>query len=38
MAFAIGNGHMAFYGIPGYRYSLKLAAGAATALKMMGME
>ena len=35
---AIGNGHMAFYGIPGYRYSLKLAAGAATALKMMGME
>lgn len=33
----IANAHMAFYGIPGYTYSLKLAAGAATSMKMIGM-
>ena len=35
---AIANGHMAFYGVPGYRYSLKLAASAATSTKMMGFK
>jgi hypothetical protein len=34
----IANAHMAFYGIPGYTYSLKLAAGAATSMKMLGLE
>jgi hypothetical protein len=34
---AIANAHMAFYGVPGYRYSLKLAASFATSAKMMGL-
>ena len=35
---AIANAHMAFYGVPGFTYSLKLASGSATSLKMMGLE
>ena len=33
---AIANGHMAFYGVPGYTYSIGLASSAATSAKMMG--
>ena len=35
---AISNAHLAFYGVPGYTYTLKLAAGSATSLKMLGLE
>ena len=35
---AIANAHLAFYGIPGYTYSLKLASGSATSMKMLGFE
>ena len=34
---AIANLHMAFYGVPGYTYSLQLAAGARMSMKMMGL-
>ena len=34
---AIANGHVAFYGVPGFRYSIKLASSSATALNMLGM-
>jgi len=34
----IANAHMAFYGVAGYRYSLKLAASAATSAKMVGIK
>ncbi|MBW1863272.1 MAG: hypothetical protein JRJ02_13005 [Deltaproteobacteria bacterium] len=34
---AIANAHTIFYGIPGYRYSLTLAAGAAASMKMAGL-
>jgi hypothetical protein len=33
---AIANAFIPFYGIPGFRYAIKLAASAATASKMMG--
>jgi len=32
---AIANGYMTFYGVPGYRYSLKLATSSAIVMKMM---
>ena len=35
---AIGNLYIVFYGVPGFRYSLKLAAGSAATMKMMGFE
>lgn len=35
---AIANGYMIFFGVPGFRYSLKLASGAAATMKMMGLE
>ena len=34
---AIANAHLTFFGIPGYTYSLKLASGADTSLKMLGL-
>lgn len=34
---AISSAHVAFYDVPGYRYSLKLAASVATSMKMMGL-
>jgi hypothetical protein len=35
---AITRAHIPFYGVPGYRYSVKLAATVGTALKMMGLR
>ena len=35
---AIANTYMAFFGVPGFRYSTKLASGAAATMKMMGLE
>ncbi|MDJ0784878.1 MAG: hypothetical protein QNJ22_23130 [Desulfosarcinaceae bacterium] len=35
---AIGNLYIGFYGVPGFRYSLKLAAGSKATMKMMGFE
>ncbi len=35
---AIAHAHLVFYGIPGYTYSLKLASGSATSMKMLGLE
>ena len=35
---AIANVYMIFFGVPGFRYSLKLASGAAATMKMMGLE
>ena len=35
---AIANTYMAFFGVPGFRYSTKLAPGAAATMKMMGLE
>ena len=35
---AMANGYMPFFGVPGFRYSLKLASGAAATMKMMGLE
>jgi hypothetical protein len=35
---AIANLHMIYFGVPGFRYSLKLASGAAATMKMMGIE
>jgi len=34
---AIANLYTVFYGVPGFRYSLKLASGAAATMKMMGI-
>jgi hypothetical protein len=31
----IANGYMTFYGVPGYRYSLKLATSSSIVMKMM---
>ena len=35
---AIANVYMPFFGVPGFRYSLKLASGAAATMKMMGFK
>ena len=35
---AIAGSYLTFFGVPGFRYSLKLASGAAATLKMMGIE
>ncbi len=35
---AIANLYMVFYGVPDFRYSLKLASGAAATMKLMGIE
>ena len=35
---AIANGLMLYSTIPGFRYSLRAASGAATTMKMMGFE
>lgn len=35
---AIANVYMVFFGVPGFRYSTKLASGAAATMKMMGLE
>ena len=35
---AIANLYMVFYGVPDFRYSLKLASGAAATMKLMGLE
>jgi hypothetical protein len=35
---AITNVHLAFYGVPGYTFSIKLASSAATSLKMLGLD
>ena len=35
---AITDVHLAFYGVPGYTFSIKLASSAATSLKMLGLE
>ena len=35
---AIANLYIVFYGVPGFRYSLKLASGASATMKMMGLE
>ena len=34
---AIANGYMVFFGVPGFRYSLRLASGATATMKMMGL-
>ena len=35
---AITDVHLAFYGVPGYTFSIKLASSAATSVKMLGLE
>ena len=35
---AIANLHMIYFGVPGFKYSLKLASGTAATMKMMGFE
>ena len=35
---AIANTYMVFFGVPGFRYSTKLASGATATKKMMGLE
>jgi hypothetical protein len=35
---AIANAFLTFYGVQGFRYSLRLASGAAATMKMMGFE
>jgi len=35
---AIANGLMIYNTIPGFQYSLRVASGAATTMKMMGFE
>lgn len=35
---AIANLYMPYFGVPGFRYSLKLASGTNTTMKMMGFE
>ena len=34
---AIANVNMIFFGVPGFRYSLKLASGSTATMKMMGL-
>jgi hypothetical protein len=34
---AIASGPVAFYGVPGFKYALKLASSSATALSMLGI-
>jgi hypothetical protein len=34
---AIANGFMPFFGVPGFRYSVRLASGATATMKMMGL-
>ena len=34
---AIANSFMLYHGIPGFRYALTLASGAAATMKMMGL-
>ena len=35
---AIANSYIVFFGVPGFRYSTKLASGASATMKMMGFE
>jgi len=35
---AIANVYLPFFGVQGFRYSLKLASGATATMKMMGFE
>ena len=35
---AIANVYMVFFGVPGFRYSTKLASAATATKKMMGLE
>lgn len=35
---AIANVYLPFFSVPGFRYSTKLASGAAATMKMMGFE
>lgn len=35
---AIAKVYMVFFGVPGFRYSTKLASGAAATMKMMGLK
>ena len=35
---AIANLYIGFIGVPGFRYSTKLASGASATMKMMGLE
>ena len=35
---AIANSYMVFFGVPGFRYSTKLASAATATKKMMGFE
>jgi len=35
---AIANGFMIFFGVPGFRYSTRLASGASATMKMMGLK
>jgi hypothetical protein len=34
----LNNVYLLFYGVQGFRYSVKLASGAAATMKMMGLE
>ncbi len=35
---AIANVYMVFFGVPGFRYSTKLASAVSATMKMMGLE
>ena len=35
---AIAKVYLVFFGVPGFRYSTKLASGASATMKMMGLE
>jgi len=35
---AIAKGSLVFFGVPGFRYSLKLASGSAATMTMMGLK
>jgi hypothetical protein len=35
---AISNVYMIFFGVPGFRYSLRLASGSTATMRMMGLE
>lgn len=35
---AIANGFMTFFGVPGFRYSIRLASGSSATMKMMGFK
>ena len=35
---AIASVYMGFFGVPGFRYSTKLASGSTATMKMMGLE